>query len=67
MSLADNTTAHARRQAHEAFGLATHRSGKLGGWGREARDPKVLRRSLEALARTTLILADRLDTESNRG
>lgn len=63
--MGDNTTLHVRRQAEEALELATRRTGKLGGWSREARDPNVLRSRLEQLARNTLVVVARL--EADRG
>jgi len=55
------TTFHVRNQANRALELATRRKGKLGGWSREARDPKVLREELERLAQNTLVVCDLLD------
>lgn len=61
MTPVDNTTFHIRNQAQRALTLATNRTGKLGGWGWEARDLNILRRELEALARSTLLTCDLLD------
>lgn len=56
-----STAFHVRRQAERALILATSRTGKLGGWSREARDPRALRAALESLARNTLLVCDALD------
>ena len=59
-----NTVFHVRRQAEEALTLATRRTGKLGGWSRDARDPNVLRRQLEILASNALHVCDLLERAS---
>ena len=58
-----NTVFHVRQQVSRALTLSTARTGKLGGWSREARDPNVLRDSLEKLSRSTLLICDLLEAD----